>query len=125
MNQLVGTRATVLATLQSTITAFQNDGPVVQQVMNESLQPITEDQRQAVRARVIQELQKAYDEALATPDNGNFYMPQDPVIALFQTAREQHLGVTVDVRQNPGYRKRNLLELIFRLNGSASFNDRH
>ncbi len=102
MHPLVGDRANVLATLQSAITAFQSDGPVVQSVMNASLQPITEAQRQVVRARIIQQLQDAYNQALAKPDDGNWYMPQIPVVGLFQTAMEEHLGSSIEVSQNRG-----------------------
>jgi hypothetical protein len=102
MNSLVGDRATVLSALQSCIAAFQMDGPVVQQVMNASLQPITETERQTVRTDIIQKLQTAYAGALTEPDNGNFFMPQIPLVALFQTAMEEHLGATIEISQNRG-----------------------
>jgi hypothetical protein len=102
VNQLTGNRATVLAALQSTIDAFQNDTPVVQSVMNASLQPITEAQRQVVRAQIVQQLQDAYNQAVATPDDGNWYMPRIPAVALFQTALEQHLGSSLEVSKNRG-----------------------
>lgn len=102
MHPLVGDRANVLAALQSAIAAFQSDGPVVQSVMNASLQPITEAQRQVVRAGIIEQLQDAYNQALAKPDDGNWYMPQIPVVGLFQTAMEEHLGSSIEVSQNRG-----------------------
>ena len=102
MNQLIGNRANVLAALQNTIAAFREDGPVVQSVMNASLQPVTESQRQVVRQQIVQQLQDAYNKALATPDDGNFYMPQIPAVALFQTAMEEHMGPNIQVSQSRG-----------------------
>jgi Calcineurin-like phosphoesterase len=102
MNQLIGDRANVLTTLKNTIDAFRADGSVVQSVMNASLQPITEAQRQVIRQQIVDQLQDAYNKALATPDDGNFYMPQIPAVALFQTAMEEHMGPTIEVSQNRG-----------------------
>ena len=102
MNELVGQRATVLAALQSTIDAFRQDGPVVQAVMNASLQPATETERQAARAQVVEQLQDAYNKALATPDDGNWYMPRIPAVALFQTAMEEHMGSSLEISQSRG-----------------------
>jgi hypothetical protein len=102
VNELVGQRATVLAALQSTIDAFRQDGPVVQAVMNASLQPATETERQAARAQVVQQLQDAYNKALATPDDGNWYMPRIPAVALFQTAMEEHMGSSLEISQSRG-----------------------
>src|SRR5271156_4867489 len=102
MNQLVGDRATVLAALQNTITAFRNDGPVVQSVMNASFPSTTEDQRTATRQQIINQLQDAYNRALAEPAGEPWYMPQIPVVGLFQTAMEEHLGSDITVSQNRG-----------------------
>jgi hypothetical protein len=102
VNELVGQRATVLAALQSTIDAFRQDGPVVQAVMNASLQPATETERQAARAQVVEQLQDAYNKALATPDDGNWYMPRIPAVALFQTAMEEHMGSSLEISQSRG-----------------------
>src|ERR1700730_665665 len=100
MNDLAGDRATVLAALQRTITAFRNDGPVVQSVMNATLQPITEEQRAVVREQIVNQLQDAYNQALATPGDGTWYMPHIPAVALFQTAMEEHLGSSIEVSQH-------------------------
>jgi hypothetical protein len=102
MNDLAGDRATVLAALKSTIDAFRNDGPVVQSVMNASLQPITEEERVAAREQIVNQLQDAYNQALATPGDGTWYMPHIPAVALFQTAMEEHLGSSIEVSQNRG-----------------------
>ena len=100
MNQIVGKRDAVLSALKSTIDAFEADGPIVQSVMNACLQPITESQRQTVRAQIVAALQEAYQKALAKSDDGSFYMPQIPAVALFQTAMEEHLGADITVTQN-------------------------
>ena len=99
MNQLVGDRASVLAALQSTITAFRNDGPVVQSVMNASYPDFTEDQRTARLRDIINQLQDAYNKAQAVPPGGPWFMPQIPVVGLFQTAMEEHLGSDITVSQ--------------------------
>jgi len=102
MNELAGDRKAVLDTLKSTINAFQCDGPVIQSVMNASFPSITEAERQQKRSEIIGQLQNAYAQALAVPDDGNWYMPRVPAVALFQTAMEQHLGPTIEVSQARG-----------------------
>jgi 3',5'-cyclic AMP phosphodiesterase CpdA len=100
MNTLTGQRDAVLATLQQTIDAFQQDGPLVQQIMTARLQPATEAQRQAMRAQMLQQLQQAYAAEAAAPQAQPWYAPQNSVIALVQSAMEQHLGPTVGESQH-------------------------
>jgi len=102
MNPVVGDRDSVLGALQSTINAFREDGPVVQSVMNASYPAITEDERTATQQQIIGQLQDAYNKALAVPADKAFYMPQIPVVGLFQTAMEEHLGSDITVSQNRG-----------------------
>lgn len=92
----------MLAALQSTIAAFRDDGPVVQSVMNASFPSITEDQRTATRQQIVNQLEDAYNRGLAIPASGPWYMPQIPVVGLFQTAMEEHLGSDITVSQNRG-----------------------
>ena len=102
MNKVVGDRGSVLAALQSTIAAFRDDGPVVQSVMNASFPSLNEDQRTAARQKIVKQLQDAYNQAIAAPHDGTWYMPQIPVVGLFQTAMEEHLGTDITVSQNRG-----------------------
>jgi len=102
MNPVVGDRDSVLAALQSTINTFREDGPVVQSVMNASYPGMTEDERTATRQHVINQLLDAYNNAVATPSDKTFYMPQIPVVGLFQTAMEEHLRTDITVSQNRG-----------------------
>jgi hypothetical protein len=96
MNQLTGQKKTVLDSLQSTIQAFQEDGPLVQQIMNSSLHPASEAQRQAMRTQILQQLQDAYQTEVNTPDTGGWYAPQNSTIALVQAAMQTHLGSDQD-----------------------------
>lgn len=102
MNPVVGDRDSVLNALQSTINAFREDGPVVQSAMNVSFPGTTEEARSAMRMKIIAQLQDAYNQAHATPADKTFYMPQIPVVGLFQTAMEEHLGTDITVSQNRG-----------------------
>lgn len=88
--------------MKSTIEAFREDGPVVQSVMNASYPSATEEERTAKRQQIIAQLQDAYDKAQAVPHDGTFFMPQIPVVGLFQTAMEEHLGADITVSQNRG-----------------------
>lgn len=92
MNDLTGQKNSVLDSLQKTLDAFKNDGPVVKQIMNERLHPASEAERQAMRAQIVVELQKAHDVEAVLPTKREWYAPRNSVVALVQSAMEEHLG---------------------------------
>lgn len=92
MNELTGQKNSVLDSLQKTLDAFKNDGPVVKQIMNARLHPASEAERQAMRAQIVVELQKAHDVEAALPTKNEWYAPRNSVVALVQAAMEEHLS---------------------------------
>jgi len=99
MNPLTGQKTAVLDNLQKAINAFQEDGPLVQQIMTSRLNPATEAQRQAMRRQIINQLQAAYDAERTAASTDPWYAPQNSVVALVQSAMEQHLGPTLEQSQ--------------------------
>ncbi|PYU21202.1 MAG: hypothetical protein DMG30_18275 [Acidobacteria bacterium] len=66
-------------------------GPVVQQIMNDMLHPGSEAERQAMRAQIVAELQKAHDVEASLPKKDEWYAPRNSVVSLVQAAMEPNL----------------------------------
>ena len=72
--------------LDNAITAFKQDNPVVQQKMNDVLNPASEAERQQFRQQILAALQDAKKNAASDTSDDDFFVSRDAGVGLAQSA---------------------------------------
>jgi Calcineurin-like phosphoesterase len=88
LHAITAVKQNVQKAIDNAITAFTDDNPLVQQKMNDVLNPANEAQRNQYRLEILAALQQAKAEAAAEAPiaPGDFYVSRSPNVGLAQSA---------------------------------------